>query len=31
MSRPTLHPEFHEIAKRVNNWGRWGPTTRSGH
>lgn len=24
MSRPTLHPEFHEIAKRVNNWGRWG-------
>ncbi|MFF4581428.1 cyclase family protein [Streptomyces sp. NPDC001389] len=20
----TLPPEFHEIAKRVNNWGRWG-------
>lgn len=24
MSLPTLHPAFHEIAKRVNNWGRWG-------
>lgn len=23
-SPPTLHPAFHEIAKRVNNWGRWG-------
>ncbi|MGW7364523.1 cyclase family protein [Streptomyces sp. NPDC054841] len=21
---PTLPPEFHDIAKRVNNWGRWG-------
>ncbi|MGW2669892.1 cyclase family protein [Streptomyces sp. NPDC001272] len=20
----TMPPEFHEIAKRVNNWGRWG-------
>ncbi len=24
MSLPTLRPEFHDIAKRVNNWGRWG-------
>ncbi|MGW1882326.1 cyclase family protein [Streptomyces sp. NPDC001970] len=24
MSEPTLPPEFHDIAKRVNNWGRWG-------
>jgi kynurenine formamidase len=24
MSPPTLHPAFHDIAKRVNNWGRWG-------
>ncbi|WP_333773633.1 cyclase family protein [Streptomyces sp. IBSBF 3136] len=24
MSRPTLHPAFDDIAKRVNNWGRWG-------
>ncbi|MER8042117.1 cyclase family protein [Streptomyces sp. NPDC094032] len=25
MSSPSaLPPEFHEIAKRVNNWGRWG-------
>jgi kynurenine formamidase len=24
MSLPTPHPAFHEIAKRVNNWGRWG-------
>ncbi|BBC34159.1 uncharacterized protein SGFS_054530 [Streptomyces graminofaciens] len=24
MSLPTLHPEFRDIAKRVNNWGRWG-------
>ena len=24
MSLPTLHPAFHDIAKRVNNWGRWG-------
>ncbi|MER5210118.1 cyclase family protein [Streptomyces sp. NPDC002838] len=24
MSAPALHPEFHDIAKRVNNWGRWG-------
>ncbi|MFE7775847.1 cyclase family protein [Streptomyces sp. NPDC057445] len=24
MSLPTLPPEFHDIAKRVNNWGRWG-------
>ncbi|MGW2558276.1 cyclase family protein [Streptomyces sp. NPDC001514] len=22
--RPTLPPEFHDIAKRINNWGRWG-------
>ncbi|WP_156725036.1 cyclase family protein [Streptomyces apocyni] len=21
---PSLPPEFHDIAKRVNNWGRWG-------
>ncbi|MFI7318833.1 cyclase family protein [Streptomyces venezuelae] len=21
---PALPPEFHDIAKRVNNWGRWG-------
>lgn len=20
--------EFHDIAKRVNNWGRWGRPTR---
>ena len=20
----SLPPEFHDIAKRVNNWGRWG-------
>ena len=19
-----LPPEFHELAKKVNNWGRWG-------
>jgi kynurenine formamidase len=24
MSQPALRPEFHDIAKRVNNWGRWG-------
>jgi kynurenine formamidase len=24
MSRPTLHPAFDDVAKRVNNWGRWG-------
>ena len=24
MSMPALHPAFHDIAKRVNNWGRWG-------
>ncbi|GCB48327.1 cyclase family protein [Streptomyces sp. NL15-2K] len=24
MSAPALHPTFHDIAKRVNNWGRWG-------
>lgn len=24
-----LPQEFHDIAKRVNNWGRWGRTTRS--
>jgi kynurenine formamidase len=24
MPPPALHPEFHDIAKRVNNWGRWG-------
>ncbi len=24
MSAATLGPEFHDIAKRVNNWGRWG-------
>ncbi|MFE3327780.1 cyclase family protein [Streptomyces sp. NPDC059176] len=24
MSPPTLPPEFHDIARRVNNWGRWG-------
>ncbi|MFI5676650.1 cyclase family protein [Streptomyces cellulosae] len=24
MSQPALHPAFHDIAKRVNNWGRWG-------
>ncbi|MEV2217069.1 cyclase family protein [Streptomyces sp. NPDC050997] len=24
MSPPALHPAFHDIAKRVNNWGRWG-------
>ncbi|GAB2880831.1 cyclase family protein [Streptomyces deserti] len=24
MSPPTLHPAFDDIAKRVNNWGRWG-------
>ncbi|MEV5528079.1 cyclase family protein [Streptomyces prunicolor] len=23
-SPPALGPEFHAIAKRVNNWGRWG-------
>ena len=29
MSLPALPAAFHDIAKRVNNWGRWGPTTRS--
>lgn len=24
MTQPTESPEFREIAKRVNNWGRWG-------
>jgi kynurenine formamidase len=24
MSPPALHPAFHDIAQRVNNWGRWG-------
>jgi hypothetical protein len=24
MSLPTAHSAFHDIAKRVNNWGRWG-------
>jgi kynurenine formamidase len=24
MSSPALHPAFQDIAKRVNNWGRWG-------
>ncbi|WP_128375072.1 cyclase family protein [Streptomyces cavernae] len=24
MSPPALHPAFHDIARRVNNWGRWG-------
>ena len=24
MSRPCPAAEFHDIAKRVNNWGRWG-------
>ncbi|MFP3991760.1 cyclase family protein [Streptomyces sp. E11-3] len=27
---PTLPPEFHDIAKRVNNWGRWGPDDEIG-
>ncbi|UQI43157.1 cyclase family protein [Streptomyces sp. HU2014] len=26
----TLPPEFHEIAKRVNNWGRWGDADEIG-
>ncbi|MFJ8310716.1 MULTISPECIES: cyclase family protein [unclassified Streptomyces] len=26
----SLPPEFHEIAKRVNNWGRWGPDDQIG-
>ncbi|MFI6050746.1 cyclase family protein [Streptomyces violascens] len=26
----SLPPEFHEIAKRVNNWGRWGPDDEIG-
>ncbi|MBZ4014230.1 cyclase family protein [Streptomyces purpurogeneiscleroticus] len=25
-----LPPEFHEIARRVNNWGRWGPDDEIG-
>ncbi|MFI6639453.1 cyclase family protein [Streptomyces sp. NPDC050504] len=25
-----LPPEFHDIAKRVNNWGRWGPDDELG-
>ncbi|WP_327717735.1 cyclase family protein [Streptomyces sp. NBC_00490] len=24
MPLPAMHPAFHDIAKRVNNWGRWG-------
>ncbi|KKD07019.1 cyclase family protein [Streptomyces sp. WM6386] len=24
MTLPAMHPAFHDIAKRVNNWGRWG-------
>ncbi|MFJ9740613.1 cyclase family protein [Streptomyces sp. NPDC101166] len=24
MALPSLHPAFQDIAKRVNNWGRWG-------
>lgn len=30
MSPPNLPPEFHEMAKRVNNWGRWGPDDEIG-
>ncbi|WP_399926422.1 cyclase family protein [Streptomyces kanamyceticus] len=26
----SLPPEFHAIAKRVNNWGRWGPDDEIG-
>ncbi|GAB2834954.1 cyclase family protein [Streptomyces daliensis] len=26
----TLPPEFHDIAKRVNNWGRWGEDDERG-
>ena len=26
----TLPPEFHELAKKVNNWGRWGPGDERG-
>jgi len=26
----TLPPEFHELAKKVNNWGRWGPDDERG-
>lgn len=25
-----LPPEFHELAKKVNNWGRWGPDDERG-
>ena len=25
-----LPPEFHELAKKVNNWGRWGPEDERG-
>ena len=25
-----LPPEFHELAKQVNNWGRWGPDDERG-
>ncbi|MES5821780.1 cyclase family protein [Streptomyces sp. RG80] len=24
MPQPAMHPAFHDLAKRVNNWGRWG-------
>ena len=30
MSPSALHPAFHEIAKRVNNWGRWGADDETG-
>ncbi|MBW2426186.1 MAG: cyclase family protein [Deltaproteobacteria bacterium] len=25
-----LPPEFHEVARKVNNWGRWGPSDEIG-
>ncbi|PAZ13475.1 cyclase [Streptomyces sp. SA15] len=30
MSSPALHPAFQDIAKRVNNWGRWGTADEIG-
>ena len=30
MAAPTDFDEFREIAKRVNNWGRWGASDEIG-
>ena len=30
MTAPSAHPEFAELARAVNNWGRWGPDDQRG-